>query len=48
MERSAAWEALKESEEKYRNVVERANDGIAIIQDEIVKFVAHRVGVWVN
>ncbi|MBE9509296.1 MAG: PAS domain S-box protein [Bacteroidetes bacterium] len=32
-------QALKESEEKYRNVVERANDMIAIIQDSKIKYV---------
>ena len=47
MERLAAREALKESEDKYRNVVERANDGIAIIQDEIVKYVnTHLAEIW--
>ncbi len=30
--------ALRESEEKYRNVVERANDVIVIIQDGIVQY----------
>jgi len=30
------------SEEKYRSVVERASDGVAIIQDGIVKYVNTR------
>jgi len=30
--------ALRENEEKYRNVVENTNDGICIIQDDSVKF----------
>jgi PAS domain S-box-containing protein len=34
---------LKESEEKYRNVVERANDGITIIQDGQVLFANQRL-----
>jgi PAS domain S-box-containing protein len=40
-------EELQESEEKYRNVVERANDGICIIQDRIVKYVNIRLAqMW--
>ncbi|MFZ2411536.1 MAG: PAS domain S-box protein [Candidatus Methanoperedens sp.] len=38
---------LRESEEKYRNLVERSNDGILIIQDGLVKFVNVRLAeLW--
>jgi two-component system cell cycle sensor histidine kinase/response regulator CckA len=37
-EQKAMDEALRESEEKYRILVEHANDAIFIIQDETVKF----------
>ncbi len=35
-------EALRESEQKYRDVVERAHDMVAIVQDEIVKYINNR------
>jgi PAS domain S-box-containing protein len=36
-------EALRESEEKYHSVAERANDGIIIIHDGIIKYVNRRL-----
>ena len=38
-ERARMHQALHESEEKYRNLVERANDGIIILQEGIFKYV---------
>ncbi len=35
--------ALEESEEKYRNLVERANDGIVIVQDGLLKYLNPRL-----
>ncbi len=42
-ERKRIEETLREKEAKYREVVERANDGIAIIQDGLVKYVNPRL-----
>ena len=45
--RKQAEEALQESEEKYRTVVERANDAIIIIQDGICRFANTRANsMW--
>ena len=42
-EREQAEQALHESEEKYREVVERASDGIVILQDLIIQYANPRV-----
>jgi PAS domain S-box-containing protein len=41
--RGPSKEALRESEEKYRTVVNSANDGIAIIQDQVIQFANPRL-----
>ena len=47
-ERKAAEAALRESEEKYRNLVERANDGIAIIQEGMLEYVNTRAAQMIG
>jgi PAS domain-containing protein len=42
-ERNRAQEALRETEEEYLMVVERASDGIAILQDGLLKHVNPRM-----
>ena len=37
-DRKKTEQALRESEEKYRILVERANDGIVIVQDRVLKY----------
>ncbi len=41
-ERKEAEDALKESEEKFRYLLDRAKDGIVVIQDEVVKYANQR------
>jgi PAS domain S-box-containing protein/putative nucleotidyltransferase with HDIG domain len=46
-EKQQAEHKLRESEEKYRSLVERANDGITVIQDGIIKYVNPRLAqLW--
>jgi len=46
-ERKRVEDALRESEEKYRNLVERAHDGIIVIQDGVMKFCNRRTAeMW--
>lgn len=42
-DRESTERALRESEEKYRNLIERSNDAVAIIQDGVIKFANERV-----
>jgi len=47
LERKRREDFLRESEEKYRSVVEKASDGIAILQDARIKFVNPRLAkMW--
>jgi PAS domain S-box-containing protein len=46
-EQRQSVERIKESEEKYRNLVDRANDGICIIQNNVLKYANNCLGeIW--
>lgn len=47
-QRKITEQALRESEEKYRNLVERSNDGIVVIQDATIRFVNERFAEMVS
>jgi PAS domain S-box-containing protein len=47
-ERRKIDNALLESEEKYRNMVERANDGVAILQNDLVKYVNPKMAAMIG
>jgi PAS domain S-box-containing protein len=47
-ERERAVQALRESEEKYRSVVERASDGICIVQDGRLRYLNPRLAEMVG
>ena len=47
LERKRTEDFLRESEEKYRSVVEKASDGIVILQDAKIKFINPRLAeMW--
>jgi PAS domain S-box-containing protein/putative nucleotidyltransferase with HDIG domain len=47
LERKRGEDFLRESEEKYRSVVEKASDGIAVLQDAKIKFLNSRLAkMW--
>jgi len=43
-----AGKVLRESEEQYRNLVERANDGITTVQDTLLKYANQRLAEMVG
>ncbi len=47
-ERKAAEIALRESEEKYRNLVDNAHESIVIIQDETIKYANNRTAEFLG
>jgi PAS domain S-box-containing protein len=48
LQRERAAISLRESEEQYRSLVERANDGICIIQDRLLRFINQQLGRMVG
>lgn len=48
VERKKIEEALRESEEKFRSVVQTTLEGVCVVQDEILKFVNRSIAMYLG